>query len=181
MRKRGTFVGIQTVLLSTKEIVDMLQTYHAHPEGEEPFTQLMFELLKFARSKNSKIVKTYLNKLQPHGKYKIETLSDTEIHTISRQMYADRKFMKHNTLSIASWLMVIITGGIILFTSTFMLLAPRLQPYFKNIDDQVKFLTIVFMTGLGTQLATTGLKEGVKNIYQLKCIVNMCKQAHGNL
>jgi hypothetical protein len=103
---------IKQMLKCSKDVTKKLQKYHDDPAGEAQFTKLMTEVLMMAGDTDSKLVKSTLNKLLPRGKYKIQTLSRTEIEKVSRKMHADRGFMKRNTLSAASWILVII-GGII--------------------------------------------------------------------
>ena len=109
--KAKTF--IKQMLKCSKDVTKKLQKYHDDPAGEAQFTKLMTEVLMMAGDKDSKLVKSTLNKLLPRGKYKVQTLSRTEIEKVSRKMHADRGFMKRNTLSAASWILVII-GGILI-------------------------------------------------------------------
>ena len=103
---------IKQMLKCSKDVMKKLQKYHDDPAGEAQFTKLMTEVLMMAGDTDSKLVKSTLNKLLPRGKYKVQTLSRTEIEKVSRKMHADRGFMKRNTLSATSWIMVII-GGIL--------------------------------------------------------------------
>ena len=113
-KQKSKDAKVQTVIKQmvkcSKDVTTKLQKYHDDPAGEEQFTKLMTEVLTMAGDTDSKLVKTTLNSLLPHGKYKIQTLSRTEIEKVCREMHADRGFMKRNTLSAASWIMVIIIG-----------------------------------------------------------------------
>ena len=178
--KQSKDAKVQTVIKQmvrcSKDVTTKLQKYHDDPAGEEQFTKLMTEVLTMAGDTDSKVVKTTLNNLMPHGKYKIRTVSRTEIEKVCREMHADRGFMKRNTSSTSPWMLVIISC----FTAGSFFSVPTLL-FMLSIHRKLNMQTqqwtlIMFLIGsaFGIHHAYKDLTLWSKNIDKLEQIVKQC-------
>ena len=138
-----------------------------------------------ARHTNAKLVKTTLNSLLPRGKYEIRTVSRTEIEKVSREMHADRGFMKRNTASglrarICIYFMAGVMGSFFMFGGIFAsLMAEEKRQSMHNVPDVMWLLLVAYLSWvaglvLGSGCTRYTIVRMTQNAYKLEKIVKQC-------
>ena len=168
---------IMQILKCSKDVTTKLQKYHDDPAGEEQFTKLMTGVLLMARHTNAKLVKTMLNSLLPRGKYEIRTVSRTEIDRVSREMHADRGFMKRNTASGFRARILMFNMGLVMGIA-FMTAGLWASHDGLNEYPGLLLLVVILSAGVGVRVGRYCMRYTIarmtRNAYKLETIVKQC-------